>query len=383
MKAEVETGNDGTSIARGASLPTYALVLAFAISLALLYALFGKSTVNFNDLALGPQTTSVNPSYDGDPIHCATLDDADNCLKPAVARRLKWSIVWLGNSQLHAINQLKNGEVPASAVLARRLRPVGIEALTFSQPNASLVEHLLMFEALANRLRITALVLPLVFDDTRETSIRNGIAIALDNPKVRVALLRDPIGRRVVAQIAAANARKQKPSEQTFQDRSENAITGMLESCCSWETLRRQARGGLYYWLYTTRNTALGIKPTSKRRKIPAAYEKNLAAYTQILRRSRELGITVLAYIAPLRSDAPRPYVKEEYEAFKRQAETLAAKFGARFLDLEELVPNRHWGTKGATSIGGEQELDFMHFQYAGHELLAEKIAVEIGEMIK
>ena len=41
---------------------------------------------------------------------------------------------------------------------------------------------------------------------------------------------------------------------------------------------------------------------------------------------------------------------------------------------MENLVPEAAWGTKGSTSLAGDEEVDYMHFSYAGHQLLAEAL---------
>ena len=89
-----------------------------------------------------------------------------------------------------------------------------------------------------------------------------------------------------------------------------------------------------------------------------------------------------MAYIAPLRSDAERPYIAAEYEAFKQDTAAIAAEAGARFLDLEPLVPNEFWGQKDSTSLDGAAEIDFMHFQSPGHELLARTIETAVQEAL-
>jgi hypothetical protein len=239
-----------------------------------------------------------------------------------------------------------------------------------------------MFEALRARMTINALVLPLVFDDTREQGIREDIARALDDAKVRSILETDDAGRAVVKKIDAMSLGGDAKGAATLQQRSESAITAALESCCRWEAIRGQARGWIWGHLYRTRNTVFGIKPTSARRKIASTYDSNLAAYESMLRRARASGVRVIAYVSPLRSDAPRPYNASEYAAFKADVERIARSYQAVFLDLENLVPNRYWGSKDGTSMDGTPEIDFMHFQFDGHRLLATKLATVLERVL-
>ena len=119
------------------------------------------------------------------------------------------------------------------------------------------------------------------------------------------------------------------------------------------------------------------------RRKIPAAYNKNLAAFYAILIAAREHGTQVIVYIPPLRSDVPRPYDPLEYTNFKNDIENLTVSSGGRFMDFEQLVPGPLWGTKDSTSVNGGQELDFMHFQEAGHVMLGQSAAAAVLEHLK
>ena len=71
-------------------------------------------------------------------------------------------------------------------------------------------------------------------------------------------------------------------------------------------------------------------------------------------------------------------YNKEQYKLFKKEVKTIAQKNGAHFINLENLVPADYWGTKNTTTLGEKQELDFMHFQSKGHQLLAERLYIEL-----
>lgn len=368
---------------RPASTSLLSLIAALMLAVAGLYWGFGGATTNFNELALGVQTESVFARYQGQLVHCSTFVDADDCLGPAQQRRLGKSVIWLGNSQLHAINQLQPGQTTASGLLAQRYRPEGVEVLAFSQPNASLAEHLVMFEGLRQRMRPTVLVLPLVFDDTREGGIRQDVARGLADPAVKARIARGPAGPQIVALAGTLAAEQAESGDSSMQTKSETALTAALEDCCGWETLRLQARGQVFMALFRTRNEVFGIKPSSQRRKLPAVYKLNLAAYEQILASAKAEGIEVVAYIVPLRADAPRPYDPGEYALFRTETAAIAARWGARFLDLETAVPDKYWGTKGSTSADGGPELDFMHFQAPGHELLAARIAEALREPLR
>jgi hypothetical protein len=381
MDEGLERAAEAGTLSAGKALAC--LVAAVLLALGGLHWLFGGSATDFNEAALGAETQSVYARYQGERIHCGTFADAGECLAPAQRRGLDRAVVWLGNSQLHAINQLKPGQNTAAGLLAERLRPEGMEVLAFSQPNASLAEHLVMFEGLRQQVRPSVLVLPLVFDDTREGGIRQDVAKGLADPAVRARVVAGQAGGQIAALAGTITAEQSETADQSLQTRSESALTGALERCCGWETLRLQARGHVFMALFRTRNTLFGITPNSQRKKLPAVYKLNLAAYEQILASAQAEGIKVIAYVAPLRADAPRPYDAGEYQAFRAETAVIAARQGARFLDLEAAVPDRFWGMKDATGAGAAPELDFMHFQAPGHDLLAARIGQAVKEELK
>lgn len=333
----------------------------------------------FEDAALGDQTQTVIGMLESDRVHCFTMEDGAECLGPAKARGLDRWVLWLGNSQLHSINQLSDDDTLSSVQLARALRPGGTEVLTFSQPNANLQEHLVLFETLAARHALDLVLLPVVFDDTREGQIRPDIQDSLRDPQVAARLSQSDIGRKILEVIADSGEPKAGP--QTLQDRSEAAITTALQGALGWEDLRARARGTVSLTLYQTRNAVFGITPNSIRRKIPGTYAANMAALEQTLVSAAAQGIRVLVYVPPLRNDVARPYDPGEYAAFKAEAAALAARHGADFADLEDVVPGPLWGTKASTGLGDGPEYDFMHFQGQGHDLLAEALLNTLQEL--
>jgi lysophospholipase L1-like esterase len=139
-------------------------------------------------------------------------------------------------------------------------------------------------------------------------------------------------------------------------------------------------RGSFFVGLYRMRNFLFGIKATSTRRMIKARYDENLAALRAILSRSSDLRIDVLLYIVPLRNDVESPYDKSEYERFKQDVRVLADANHVVLANFEGAVPAKFWGSKASTGLNDDVELDFMHFQGRGHELLAAALREVISE---
>lgn len=355
---------------------------SLATALAFIYLAFGQvDEDSFEDAALGEQTESFIGQLEGDRVHCRYLDEeGEECVTRLKARSPDRVTLWLGNSQLHAINQPKPRDELSSVQIARALRPKDIDLIAYSQPNANLQEHLVMFEAISSRVMPDILLLPAVFDDTREGLIRAQIRDTVHEPDVTAALETSEIGRSILSAVEKADVEPDDGAK-TIQDRSEAAITDFLHARFGWEELRRKVRGTIGRTLYYMRNTAFGITPSSVRKKIPSTYTGNMAAMKQLLRSTAQKDVAVIVYIPPIRSDVKRPYNPQEYETFKQDVKDLARAHSVHFANLEDIVPGPLWGTKRSTSLDREPEYDFMHFQAGGHDLLAEHLLREIGKL--
>ena len=153
--------------------------------------------------------------------------------------------VWLGNSQVHAINHFKPGQENGPPILFRKLRKKGVDLVTLSQPNANLQEHYLLFEHLRSRLSFDCLILSVVFDDTRNDGIRHLFLPIFDDERTVASLKLTESGRDLLQrrhESADADDNLAGLSE-TLQRRSERFLSNWLESNSRIWRLRPQARG--------------------------------------------------------------------------------------------------------------------------------------------
>jgi hypothetical protein len=351
------------------------IVAGSLLAAAMLFLLFHGRSTRFEDLALGLESTPVFAEFEGAPIHCRDLRDVGTCLEGVRRRGARDAALWLGNSQLHGVNQWQPGQETAPALLFRRLRDRGVDLVTLSQPNANFQEHLVLYAYLRGRLPLTTLLLPAVFDDTRETGVRASIATALEDAATRAVLERSEVGRGVLASNRTTADPDLAALEETLQERSEAWLNGWLDRHLELWRIRPQARGTLVSRLLDARNTAFGIQPDSKRRLIEGTYRQNLEAARAILADADERGIRALVYVVPLRDDVATPYVASEYARFKQDVERLAALHHAEFVNVEQAVPASMWGVTSAKDLSGKAAIDFMHFQAGGHAILADRLA--------
>lgn len=340
------------------------------------------SNKKFEEFALGKENTTSIEFENEIQVHCHDLENSHKCINGFKNSRTRDEVVlWLGNSQLHTINQIQPGDITAAHIMHKYVAPDSKYYLTFSQANANLQEHYLLFEYLAHQLPVTTLVLSIVFDDMRETGIRPSLIDAFKNHVVSTRLYNTGIGRKMISLQGNQNSTDNDMAalEDTFQEQSEKLLNTKLERFWKIWGERPSFRGDILTNLYLLRNWSFGITPSSVRKMIPGRYLFNLLALKEIVNSAGEQGIKVLLYIVPLRDDVKVPYDLDQYGEFKSEIQLIAKKSGVRFANFESLVPAELWGTKSATTFGSKPELDFMHFQAGGHQLLADAI---YGELI-
>jgi len=353
---------------------TLAVLCAVLLALTVLAGKYVGRKTDFGDAAtMGAATTSVFAVRGQFPIHCEADTSVRRCIEGVEARRLQRRALWLGNSQLHAMNQFRAGDRNAPDLLAERLADRSVDLVTVSFGNANLQEKLVVFSYMLDRLRPDTLILPLVFDDLREDGLRDDIAGLTGDPQAAAHLAESGIGRQLAVKVPPPDAGT--APEATPQERSEASLNAWLDAHVPLWRARPEMRGDLFIGLYKLRNTVFGITPSTKRKVIPGRYTNNFGAFEAILQMARASGVRVLVYIAPIGSaHGERPYVESEYRRFKEEVAAMAARFGTEVENFEDLIPEPLWGLKDSTTAGRGAEPDFMHFTAAGHRLFAERI---------
>jgi len=161
----------------------------------------------------------------------------------------------------------------------------------------------------------------------------------------------------------------------TTQKRSEAFLNGYLDQHTNIWSKRETMRGNLFNWLYMLRNTAFGIRPGTARHMIAETYQKNFAALDAILAIAKKKRIEVFVYVPPIRSDVNLPYDMNEYSQFQKDLSNLVNKYpNAVLKNFSGIVPGKYWGYKEPTNFIDKREIDYMHFQYAGHRILADSL---------
>ena len=336
-----------------------------------------KTNINFNDLALGEDTTSYFGTVKNKRVHCMDENDLDLCLDSYFNHGKKKDVtLWLGNSQLHAINQKKKGQETATVKLHKLAIKNSKYLISVSQPNANLQEHFLLAAHLIKKLPVKYIILPIVFDDMREDGIRFSLNYLLEDQTTIDLIKNYETGSKLLSQYKNSNINKNK--KENLQDKSENFLNKKLSNIWPIWSERVQLRGHLFNFLYRLRNYIFQINPSTTRKILPGEYKKNLQALNSLIEVSKENKIKLIIYNVPIRNDVKIPYDIEDYGKFKNNLIKLSNENSLKFLNLEQIVPSSLWGKKASTTISKKDELDFMHFKEQGHEILANALYLEM-----
>jgi hypothetical protein len=325
---------------------------------------------DLTEAALGGQTTSVLAEVDGLRVACFDATDSEACENAYQRGGRMPAILWFGNSQNFAINRYQPGDELASVLVHRSLKDRGSWLVSYVQPNANLLEEALLFEALAHRYDTRMLVLPVFMDKLREQGIRGGVAKFMEDPKTAERVRASPAWSHLSPLLGKQTETSAEP---TVQERVENRLNGVLDEYWPLWRDRSILSGNLGFAIRTLRNKVLGIHSYTKRPVDPKVYAEKLDVLGKMLESAKNQGIPVLLYIPPYRRDIPGPYDDAQYAQFKTDVASLAAKYQAHFVDLENTVPGPLWATI-TDSLFGLQEPDFMHFTAEGHRRLAKAI---------
>ena len=356
------------------------LILAVVISLFLIKSSYLLNS-DLDKFAYGEATQAYYANQGEHTIHIEKLNNYSlSDLNEGWKKRGEKDVVFvLGNSQTSAINQRKNLEVNYVKLLSDELS-YKYDVLCHSMPNANLQEMLYSFMFFKNIYPIKKIVIPVFMDDLREDNIRNFFFQSPINDSFKIEY-ETLISKSINKEIETMNLDLEKSSndinpdmkalDQTVQEKVEKFLDEKLNNASEYWASRQNMRGRVMIFLYKLRNTVLGINPQTKRKLIKKRYDKNLLALENILSFSQDNQIEIVLYIPPIRNDVEIPYLIDEYENFKSDLKKLKEKYSVvTFLNLEDTVEGKFWGTKESTRLFGDDELDFMHFQYNGHEIL-------------
>lgn len=350
------------------------LVLSLLTAVIVFFNL-NRLPTSFENLALGTQTSPYQAKNEkGDLIHFLHLDTIEIHQFDSLVHKSNDSVLlFLGNSQSHSINQIKKNDCNYIELVAKKLPD---PSLAFSFPNANLQEFLLTFDYVLTKVKIKKIFIPVFMDDLREDGIRDVFFSELyhDNYQIQNNSL---IAKQINLNLKTNDGTEKNKNKLTStpQDKTEDFLNNYLNQKTSFWYMRETMRGNLFNWIYMLRNTIFGIRPGTVRPMISENYLKNFSALKTILDISKSNNIEVYLYVPPIRSDVPLPYDVHESEKFKLDLQRLVDNYSnVKMKDYSTIVPGKFWGYKDPTNFIDKREVDFMHFQYGGHQILADSI---------
>lgn len=368
------------------------LILGF-IGAFLIVNWFFSEKQKFDELALGTETVTYTArNFKNENIHISKIDrfEESSFISSYQKAINKNSILFLGNSQTHSINQMKQGQVNYIRLLSDSDINNKLNVVCHSMPNAGLQEFYLSYMYWKDKIKIKTLVIPLFFDDLREDGIRDVFFPNLIKNRFLIKDSLSYIGNKLNANLKSywsSNTKENKSAEElenkdisalkeTVQEDVENKINIFLQKNCKSWSYRENVRGDFFVWIYQLRNTVLGIKANTVRKMIPQRYKDNMEALDLILSDCKKNNIKVLLYIPPIRSDVPIPYDRKAYNFFKKQVQKKCVNEKNIFFycDLDTIIPGKYWGYKESTNLLEKREVDYMHFQFEGHKILADSL---------
>jgi hypothetical protein len=344
-------------------------------------------TVKFEDAALGTGTVSYF-AEDGksNKVHYIPKQNVATFMDGVSPYLKNKSVLYLGNSQSHSINQKKENDNTMSGYLFNDLIDSNITFLSASIPNANLQEHYLLYNYFFAKIpNLKLLIIPVFMDDLRESGIRESYFKNFTNGEFRIESASNlaqeinhslesfnsikTIDTATVDQSTDFNALKE-----TTQDAVERNINKTLaDNFLFWKN-RANIRGEYFINLYKTRNTLLNISSQSTRKMISSRYNKNLNALKLTIELAKENNTKVLLIIPPLRQDIKYPYDLKEYTKFKDELEELAKNESLSFLNIDNIIEGKYWGYSASTQLFKDKDYDFMHFQAEAHKIIADTL---------
>lgn len=347
-----------------------ATILIGALLAAAAYGFMFDRRTRPEDAAIGKAEWTAITYFQGKRINAWRMKEWTEAYPPDADTGPDTIGLWLGNSQMHTVNQRQPDEFVASLHASEIL---GWPVRTLSLPNASLQDHLVMLHwALAQR-KPDWLVLALCYDDLRENGLRAEFTDVTADGWVNALGHSGALGAELATELRTLGGERSGDLQGTTQSAkstqriTEDWIQSHMNGWPAWRD-RSQVMARWELDVRHVRNGVLNIDASTKRPEIGNRTDRNMRAFDDILTVARKNDLPVVVYIVPLRWDPEPPYFLDRYEAWKQDVLARCRAAGVICLDLDRLVPDENWGSYK------EQELDFMHFRSAGHILLGKAI---------
>lgn len=347
----------------------------------IIYSLFSLrlAPLDLKEVGLGMETTSKSGYFEGNQVSSKSSPKKTFACWEQYRAEDKQIALWLGASQLHAINKDRRGDrlaVEYSNTWAHEER-MKLGYVQTSAPNANLHELLAIYQVYRQHNKIPDwLIIALTYDDLREEQLRDTILADL-SPLDEASLAEGGDGmaelQKNLLKLGAANHEvvARNATKGTAQDRLEVFLTGHIEKFYPGYRFRDKAMGQIQVSVQAMVARAFS-KVDSRRVPEISRLQKawNHSALMALLDLARHDGCTILIYKPPHRpSSGPFYHNRSAYDAYFDQINLHCAdQQDLHYLDLETIVPQEFWGL---TNWGRP---DVFHFTDEGHQRLGRAI---------
>ncbi len=366
------------------------MLLSIAVGVILFIFLINKyGDFNPDNVGLGLNTTTVINYSESSALNAIPDENLSNTFDEVVEYVVKdssnYQVIWIGASQLHAINDYHPGEKLAYHVANYENMQDGVLHTQFTTSNAGLHDILGMFLYILRKGAVPDLiVIPLVYDDLRERAIQQRIIKDIkEEDLLKLSKNTSEHFRQALSNTNRTNYGVSSSDviiDETPQKELEDWIIKSFGTIYPRFKKRKAVVSRLIadYFIYSEKvySAVYGSVSASGGIRYPRISDSlkkwNLCALNDIVRIADEYNIRCLFYRQPIRPTSSSFYHElpeydhfyfEQVEKFKRDSNKVY------FADLHGLVPVNLWGV---TNIN---EPDVFHFKKEGHQLLGEKIS--------
>lgn len=351
------------------------IVLTILIGFTLfIYANYCAQEFNPSEIGLGKNTTSHKSSHNG-ILRSAIGANIDTVLTNMLERKKLSSgkiALWIGNSQLHAINLFKAGDKLAIDYLSENIDSLqrGIEVFQISSPHLNILEELVYLSELNNKdILPDILIIPITFRSFHFNSIRNKFKGLEGYSNVEKIIKREKVVDFFSYEKSLEKKKNASVKNETPQDITENIIETELIKRVPYFSERKNTKSFIKYlpkWLIhkvspKRNNVGIGLKDN---------IELSCDALKDLIAFSNNNGITLLFYHVP-HPQSPNSffYDMESYKGFKKKVDRIIQENTTVSVhDLSQTIPDNLWG------LNNDGNKDIYHFQSKGHKMLGNQI---------
>lgn len=370
---------------------TYPIIILIGLLSGLFSFVFAAlQLANFNPSEFGlGRNTFTKIAYKGNSVISGLPDTLDSVIRHFhKLRKTKREIaLWLGASQLHAINLLTEGDKLAVEYANTEADNKGanLTYLQASTPNASFHDILIMYQLFRQEgIFPDWLIIATVYDDLREKGMQVSLLKQLKKVSDETIELGGKGIKNILDEWLLLKREADNPSLGRPQEILEKWLVSNLENTLPGYKYRGRlaAQTSIFIQTFLLNLRTEFVSRTGFRKTRTPEIPKHLIirnseALESLIKLAQHDRCKVLIYKQPHRPSEKQFYHnREKYDAYFADLSKKCRELkNVYYLDLETIVPTQYWGV---TNSG---KPDVFHFRDEGHRLLGKSIDEHIAEL--